>query len=330
MRLGFFSAIFISFLFIISGSVLAKPTRLVLNNYLYSCPPPTNVGLTADSGSGAFSEDYLFVHVVDSKGNDFEAWCEVGLAMSNYQFYISKGNKKEMIDICELFRGINDVSLTIDGTTSVVTSPSGAKVINVNGDILTYYHHNFNSSKDFHTIYKYKTKQKTRVNTVRVKEPGKPRKSKVVDAEKSTFSISFDKGDRQEQAQEIVHAPLPEGEENFSCADSEPAVAYNAEVEMWEVPVNYSENPVEVLYPTHINIADISSVKNKEIVFDVSSQEDRDFFSVAIDSIYKKPSVVIDGKAVSSFKFNNSKTHTTINIDIDNKPHKIIVKDLEV
>lgn len=114
--------------------------------------------------------DHVVGHWFDKKGNDFEIVCvvpfyadymsETPYAHVHYEFSVSfaDGTKKK-VDECEYESGDNDVELHVE-----------------NGELITYYHANWSrtpekENRDFHTVYTYKDKETTRIDSTRVKQP---------------------------------------------------------------------------------------------------------------------------------------------------------------
>ena len=157
-------AICVSLVYVVIGAEAAT-TALHIRGY----PPCGGApGISKDPDG-----DKTFVHVKDSAGNDFEVRCHAGIASYNYEFWVSFPNgTRSKVDTCELEGGLNDIVLHITGTTTTSTGTNGGQVINVTGLISKYYHHNLNSSRDFHTIYDYATKTATRFDTKRDRQPG--------------------------------------------------------------------------------------------------------------------------------------------------------------
>jgi hypothetical protein len=117
--------------------------------------------------------DKLFVHVVDSLGYDFEVWCRSGVISFYYEFWASfPDGTRTKVDECELEGGKNDVVLHITGSTNTTTAANGGQRIDVTGQIWKYYHHNLNSSRDFHTIFNFTNKVAIRIDTKREQQPG--------------------------------------------------------------------------------------------------------------------------------------------------------------
>lgn len=176
----------ISLLILIITSMLvpliqAEATSPVNVPIKWSCPPASGSSpppLIPNPNDGNKPE-YLYVHAVDSHGNDYEIWCSnEPSGTGNYLFYASFPNgTKHLLDCCEFYGGRNNVTLTINGSQELI--PGIGQNYTINGTIVKVRHDNWvpwdgpqppvvprdDRGKDYHGDYVYNTGGYTRVDT---------------------------------------------------------------------------------------------------------------------------------------------------------------------
>jgi len=303
----------------------------------WSCPPVNANSPPDPETDWGSTGDRLYIRIVDMAGNDIEIWCIDGWSWKwYYQMEISFPNGKTVLSECELSGGDNRHTVIYDGTLDWVTTPSGSKLANINGSLLTYLHENLNAFKDYHNYYNFSSGEAKRVDTqkffngtVKIKDTTK----KQIDSSDPPWSIFAWSGDFDD-----LNDSETMGDETSVCSVVQDD--FSEIIHLDEISVNVGNTPTtfELFYPADVGIANTIFDEEAKSLTVLFGQEDIEKTHLSISI----PRDLLDHSETESFMVSSSTkggilfeesttdTYRTLNMDFPSYTESIEITGTEV
>lgn len=307
-----------------SSSNIANATSLNLNSVIpWACPPTiASTPPTAETGRG-ISGDRLYLHVIDSKGNDLEIWCKTSffLGLRYWEVEVSFPNgDKSVLSKCEFSPANNKFLLKFSGTESRVPSLSGSIIIHIDGELEFFKHDNDDFWSDIHTTYNFTSGEAIRIDTKKSHTPTSVTE-KVVDTTKKTINLLSPPSSIFAWNTDSIK--LPDGE-TFVCTSSEQDETSFIRPEISQMVVGNSAKTFLLYYPQMNGINEITineETKSLQVFFSEKFVENR-YLSISIprdliDHSEDESFTISDGtKNQIVFEESTTDNYRTLNFDL--------------